>query len=143
MTVHVSDGETDSSLALCDGGEAATTHALRNGGTLTVSAAGIVVDRDERFRVDADDVVEVTLESIDYFLLVLSLAIVGFGVLSLERSLPAGLVFVAIGLASTYRTYRRRDALRIRVSGRGKPLVVYPENPAAVATALEEHVAAD
>lgn len=126
--------------------------SLRFGGSLTVSRDELVVNRDGSgtgentdppLRIEPDDVVEVTLDSIDYFLLVLSLAIVGFGVLSLERNLLAGLAFAAIGLASGYRTYRRRDALRIRVSGRAKPIVLYPENPAAVAKALETHVAAE
>jgi len=126
--------------------------SLRFGGTLNITPDELVVDRthsnaDEETepptRIDPDQVVEVTLDSIDYFLLVLSLAIVGFGVLSLERSVLAGLAFAAIGLASGYRTYRRRDALRIRVTGRAKPVVVYPDDPSAVAAALEAHVAAD
>lgn len=129
---------------LCaDGGS--VSHALRDGGTLSVTTDAIVVDRGtaDPIRIAVDNLVEVSLSSFDYFLGLLSVAIVGFGVLSLERNVLLGLAFVVVGLASAYRTYSRRGALTFRVTGRAKPLVVYPEYPQAVYDSLEPYVTAN
>lgn len=127
-----------------DGGAVIESHTLRGGGRLEVTDDALVVRRDDDpVQIDLVNIVEVSHASFDYFLGILSLALVGFGVVSLERNVPAGLVFTAIGLASLYRTYGRRGQLKFRVQGRAKPLIVYPEHADAVYTALEPHVAAE
>lgn len=112
--------------------------SLRPGGTVGLTDEHVLVARDdETLRIGADRIVEVTLDRIDWFLVTMGVVIVGFGVLSIGRSVPGGLAFVGAGLASLYLTYRRRDALRIDVTDRRKPVTVYPEDPEAVYDALE------
>lgn len=129
---------------MTDGGTIQESHALRRGGTLDVSDDELVIIRDgDPVHVEIDRIVEVSHASFDYFLGILSLALVGFGILSLERNIPAALLFGAIGLASLYRTYGRRGQLKFRVQGRAKPLIVYPVHAQAVYNGLEPYVAAD
>lgn len=134
----------DSRRPMTDGGTIRESHALRSGGTLDVTDDELVITRDDDpVRIEIDRIVEVSHASFDYFLGILSLALVGFGILSLERNVPAALVFGAIGAASLYRTYGRRGQLKFRVKGRAKPLTVYPVHAQAVYDGLEPYVAAD
>ena len=111
---------------------------LRHGGTVGLTDEYVLVARDgETIRITADRITEATLDSIDWFLVTMGVVIVGFGVVSFERSVPGGLAFVAAGLGSLYLTYRRRDALRIGVTDRRKPVTIYPEDPRTVYDALE------
>lgn len=118
------------------------SHTLRRGGKLELMEDALrVTDDDESIRVPYEKIVEVSHSSIDFFLGILSLALVGFGILSLERNALAGLAFTVIGFASLYRTYGRRGQLKFRVQGRAKPLIVYPEQAEATYNALEPYVA--
>ena len=129
---------------VADGGTTRESHALRGGGTLEVTDDDLVVTRDgESVQIDIDRIVEVSHASFDYFLSILSLALVGFGVVSLQRNVPVALLFVVAGAASMYRTYGRRGQLKFRVKGRAKPLIVYPVHAEAVYDGLEPYVAAD
>lgn len=124
-----------------DGGTIRESHALRNGGTLDVTDDELVITQDDDpVRIEIDRIVEVSHASFDYFLGILSLALIGFGILSLERNVPAALLFGAIGVASLYRTYGRRGQLKFRVQGRAKPLIVYPVHAQSVYDGLEPYV---
>ena len=134
----------DSRTLRTDGAGVRESHSLRNGGTLDVTTEELVVTRDgEAVRIDLERIVEVSHAPFDYFLGILSIALVGFGVLSLQRSIPAALVFIVLGLASLYRTYGRRGQLKFRVKGRAKPLIVYPVHAESVYQGLEPYVAAE
>ncbi|MBO4249590.1 hypothetical protein IL252_17455, partial [Halomicrobium sp. IBSBa] len=88
---------------------------LRTGGTVVLGADRLVVDRgDNPVVVDLDDIVEVSLQDVDWFLAVMSAALVGFGLLSLDRSVLLGGAFAVAGAASLALTYRKRYALRIQ-----------------------------
>lgn len=111
---------------------------LRRGGTVGFTSDHVIVDRgDETLRIAADRITEAALDSIDWFHATMGVVIIGFGVLSFGRSVPGGLAFVAVGLATLYLTYRRRDALRVHVTDRRKPVTIYPEDPSATYDALE------
>lgn len=107
------------------------TYRLRRGGVLAVSEDNIYVARDdeETIKISLDDVVEVQYDMFDWFLGVVSVAVVGYGLFSLTKNVLAGLGFTAVGLVSLLVTYRKRGKLEFRVSGRAKPLEVYPKNP--------------
>lgn len=112
--------------------------SLRSGGWLVLTAVELVVmDGDEPVRVKLENVVEVTIESIDWFLVVLSLTLIGFGFYATTRNVLGGLTFTAIGAASLYLTYRKRDRIRIRVHNRPKPITVYSEDADAFYAAME------
>jgi hypothetical protein len=110
---------------------------LRSGGSVVLGADRLVVDRgDGPVVVDLDDVVEVSLQDVDWFLAVMSAALVGFGLLSLDQSVLLGGAFAVAGAVSLALTYRKRDALRIRVAGRADPLRCYPEDPGTLLAEL-------
>ena len=111
---------------------------LRTGGSVVLGADRLVVDRgDGPIVIDLDDVVEVSLQDIDWFLAVMSAALVGFGLLSLCRSVPLGGAFAVAGAVSLALTYRKRNALRIQVAGRADPLRCYPEDPGTLLDELD------
>lgn len=83
---------------------------------------------------------EVTVQSFDWFLGVLSAGLVAFGIASLSRSLPAGVVFLLAGAASLWLTYRKRGRVTIRVDGRAKPLTVHLEDTDAFQDAFRGRV---
>ncbi|MFB6073006.1 MAG: hypothetical protein ABEJ88_08560 [Halobacterium sp.] len=118
--------------------DASETFALRRGGRLALGDDGIYLDRpdEETVRVDAEHVVEVQYENFDYFLGLLSLSLVAFGLYSTTKHVLGGLAFAAAGVGSFYLTYRKRGKLTFMVSGRAKPLVVHPEHPEAAYEAL-------
>ncbi|GCF14576.1 hypothetical protein Harman_25110 [Haloarcula mannanilytica] len=118
------------------------TGRLRTGGTVVLGADRLVVDRgDGPLVVDLDDVVEVSLQDIDWFLAVMSAALVGFGLLSLDRSVLLGGAFAVAGAVSLALTYRKRNALRIQVTGRTDPLKCFPAEPQTLLAELESALA--
>jgi len=122
-----------------DESEAVYDGALRRGGRITVTTERVLVDRpeEESVAVPLSGVVGVTLQDVDWFLAVMSLGLVGFGLASVGRNpLLAGL-FVLTGLLSTALTYRKRGALRISVSGETRPLRLFPADPETCYDALE------
>lgn len=94
-------------------------------------------------RVGFDDVVSVEVQTVDYFLVTMSVVLVGFGLYTTQSSLPGGVGIALIGLFNAYRTYQRRQRLIVTVSGRRKPLSVYPEDPDTIFEALESVAARD
>jgi len=118
------------------------TGALRTGGTVVLGADRLIVDRgDDPVVVDLDDVVEVSLQDMDWFLAVMSFALVGFGLLSLDRSVLLGGAFAVAGAVSLALTYRKRNALRIQVAGRTDPLRCFPVEPQTLLAELEAALA--
>lgn len=103
----------------------------------------LYVDRDgERVRVAFENVTELAYRDTDYFVAVLSLVLVGFGVWFLRES-PFSLLFSLAGLASLYRLYRHRGEVVVRVTDRPKPLTFHPEDGGAFYDALAEEVSGE
>jgi len=105
-------------------------------------AVGLTDDRlllvdDETISVAYGDVDEVTAQDADWFVAVMSVGLVGFGVLSLPQNLPAGLVFLAAGLVSLALVYRKRGKVTVRVHTRPKPLSFYLKEPETFLSRLE------
>lgn len=124
---------------------------LRTGGHLGLTDDRLLLanegDADDTESIALDAVAEITVESFDWFLGVLSVALVGFGVVSLPRNVVLGAIFALLGVASLYRTYRRRGEVAAHVNGRAKPRRFYPADvagfQAAVAPLLEAPVDGD
>lgn len=93
--------------------------AIRRGGRVGLTDDRVLVVRpDETVSVDLGTVREVTIQSFDWFMGVLSAALVGFGLLSFDRSVAGGLLFVAFGLASLYWSYRKRGQVQLHLHER-------------------------
>lgn len=120
-----------------DGERFEFTTDLRHGGWAGVTESSLVVETDARYRVDADDIQEVTFEDIDWFVGLLGLVVVGYGLYSTQFDVLFGLAFAVVGVVSLYLTYRKRNRVRIRVAGRPKPLTIYPPSTESFQRALE------
>lgn len=114
------------------------TFALRREDSITLTEDGVYVDRADGETVFAalDDVVEIQHESVDWFIAILSVCLLGFGLYSTTEHVLGGLGFAAAGVASLYLVYRKRGAISFKVTNRPKPLTVYPEHPERVYRAL-------
>ena len=136
---------TDTDGALADVDEyISESYALRRtGGSLGLGTENLYVARDgeETIRVALDNIVEVQYDSFDWFLTIVSVALVGFGAYSTRQNLLGGVAFAVAGVVSLYLTYRKRGKLSFKVSGRAKPLDVYPERPEAAYEALRPFMA--
>lgn len=123
-----------------EAGEALRYHApLRRGGHVGVTDDRVLVVRgEETTSVELAAVAEVTVQSFDWFLGLLSGGLVGFGLLSTGRSAIGGLLFAAFGLASLFWTYRKRGKVQLHLHNRRKAVTFYPEPPEAFREALGE-----
>lgn len=132
---------TDNALDDVDAA-AAETFALRRGDAFALTADHIyvVVDDGEPIRIAFEDVVEVEYNAFDWFLAVLSVGLVVFGGYSTTEHVLGGVAFAGIGVASLFLTYRKRGKLSFKVTGRTKPLTVFPEHPDAAYEALRPHL---
>lgn len=98
----------------------------------------LYVERDsERIRVGFDQLSELSYRDTDYFIAVLSVVLVGFGIWYV-RETPRSLLFSLVGIASLYRLYHRRGEVVVRVADRPRPLTFHPEGGGAFYDALAE-----
>ncbi|TYL36976.1 hypothetical protein CV102_19685 [Natronococcus pandeyae] len=111
---------------------------LRSGDEIAVTEQRVLVrDADEITSVPYTNVSEVSHESFDWFLAIMSLSLAGFGVYSLPANAFVGAGLAAFGLWSLYRTYRHRDQVRIHTHSQPKPIEVFPEDVEALYDELE------
>lgn len=119
-------------------GEALRYHAdLRTDGAVGLTDDRLLVVDGETISVELDAIEEVTVETLDWFLVVLSVLLVGFGVYSTRLHLLGGVAFALFGLASCYWTYRNRNEALVRVRGRATPIKLYPAEIESFQAALE------
>jgi hypothetical protein len=111
---------------------------LRSGDEIAVTEQRVLVHgSDEITSVPYTNVSEVSHESFDWFLAIMSLALAGFGVYSIPANAFVGVGLAAVGLLSLYRTYRHRDRVRIHTHSQPKPVEVFPEDVDALYAELE------
>lgn len=105
-----------------ESGEALRYQApLRRGGRVGVTDDRVLVVRESGTTgIQLGTIAEVTVQSFDWFLGILSTVLVGFGVLSFERSVVGGLLFAGFGIASLYWTYRKRGQVQLHLHNRRK-----------------------
>ncbi|WP_254533141.1 hypothetical protein [Natrinema gelatinilyticum] len=111
---------------------------LRSGDEIAVTDRRVLVRRDdETTSVPYTNVSEISNESFDWFLAILSLTFAGFGVYSIAENAFVGIGIVLFSLWSVYRTYRHRDRVRIHTHSQPKPVEVFPEDVEALYEELE------
>jgi hypothetical protein len=132
---------TDNALDDVDAA-AAETFALRRGDAFALTADHVYVVRGdgEPIRIAVEDIVEVEYNAFDWFLAVLSVGLIVFGGYSTTEHVLGGVAFAVIGVVSLFLTYRKRGKLSFKVTGRTKPLTVFPERPDAAYEALRPHL---
>lgn len=97
--------------------------ARRGGGAVGFTDERLLVVDGEVTSVSFGNVDEVTARSVDWFVAVLSVALVGVGVLAAEGTPLVGAGFAVAGLVSLAVVYRKRGRVACAVHGRDKPLV--------------------
>ena len=119
-------------------GEALRFHtAIRHGGRVGVTDERVLVlEAAETTSVHLETIEEVTIQSFDYYVGLLSVVVVGFGLLSLERSVIGGALFVAFGLGSLYWSYRKRGQAQLHLRGRRKAVTFSIDETDAFESAL-------
>lgn len=111
---------------------------LRKGGEIAVTEKRILVRSDDELTsVPYTNVSEVSNESFNWFLTILSGALVLFGLYSVPEHALLGTGFATAGLWSLYRTYRHRGRVRIHTHSQAKPVEVFPEDVDNLYTELE------
>lgn len=132
---HGRDRRGGDTLAVTDG-------RLRIGGAGdTVGAEDLGTAEGDTVAVSLARIEELTHQRVDWYLVLLGLAVVAFGLFSVPRNVVAGVAFALAGVVSLLVTWRRRDRVRVHVRGRPKPLTLHPAEPerflSAVAAALD------
>lgn len=111
---------------------------LRSGDEIAVTERRVLVHgTEETTSVPYTNVSEISHESFDWFLAIMSLALAGFGVYSVPANTFVGVGLAVVGLWSLYRTYRHRDRVRIHTHSQPKPVEVFPEDVDALYAKLE------
>jgi hypothetical protein len=87
-----------------------------------------ITGNDEAVSVEFRNVAAVELQDLDWFLVVLSFLLVGFGAVSTTRNVLAGVAFVGAGVASLAVTYHKRHRATVKTHSRPKPLELYPSD---------------
>lgn len=112
--------------------------ALRHGGDVAVTEDRVLVrSAGELVSVPYENVSEVSHEQFDWFIGLVSAALVVFGVYGLTQNPLVGAFFVMAGLWSLQRSYRHRDLVRIHAHNQPKPVELYPEDVDELYAALE------
>lgn len=113
---------------------------LRTGGVVGITDRRLLVIEDGTVSVPLENVKEIQIESFDWFLGVLSVALVGFGLYSFDVNVLGGIAFTAVGLASCYRTYARRNRVIVELHAGGKPVDFFLEDTAAFGRSFEDEI---
>jgi len=115
--------------AVPDGEALRYTASLRGGGAVGLTDERLLIADDEVTSVEFASVRGVTGREVDWFVAVLSVALVGIGLLSgVEDGPLVGAAFVAAGVASVLLVYRKRGKVTVNVHGRGKPLAFHVDS---------------
>ncbi len=116
---------------------------LRRGGDVAVTEDRVLVrSADDLVSVPYENLSEVNYEEFDWFLAIISVALVGLGAYGLTQNPLLGLFFALAGLWSLYRLYRLRGLVRIHTHSQPKPLELYPEDVDELYGALEPAIEA-
>lgn len=124
-----------------DGATVTDSFPLRRGDRVDLTDESLFVAREETVRVRLVDVEEITIQSFDWFLGIMSIALVGFGALTLERSALAGATFAVLGVLSLYWTYHERNTVTVTVRNRAKPLTFRPADVEAFHASMADALA--
>lgn len=98
----------------------------------------LVVVGTERESVPYENVSEVTVQTFDWFLALLSVGLVAIGWLQAQSNLPLGAFFALAGLVSLFVTYRKRGKISVTLHTHPKPVVFYLEDTDPFEQAMDE-----
>ncbi|AUV81601.1 hypothetical protein C2R22_08000 [Salinigranum rubrum] len=109
-----------------------TRMGLRSGGWIGYDEESVFVQPDEEqgYKIARADIARITLNPVEWDLVVMSLLLVGIGgYVGFTRNPLVGVGFLAVGVWSVYRTYSNRYELVLYVDDQPKPVSVHPTHP--------------
>lgn len=96
---------------------------IRHGGRVGLTDERVLIlQPEETTSVHLETINEVTIQAFDWFVGLLSAVLVGFGLLSFDRSLIGGVLFLLFGVVSLYWTYRKRGQVQLHLHERRKSI---------------------
>lgn len=111
---------------------------LRRNDEVGVTETRLLVKADDELTsVPYTNVDSINNESFDWFLAILSGALVIFGVYSIPMNPLIGAGFIVAGLWSIHRSYRHRNRVRIHTHSQPKPVEIFPEDVEELYAELE------
>ncbi|MDJ1433710.1 hypothetical protein [Halostagnicola sp. A-GB9-2] len=116
---------------------------LRNNEEVGVTEKRLLVKADDELTsIPYTNVEEINNEAFNWFLAILSGALVVFGIYSMMSNPLLGGGFAAAGLWSLYRTYKHRDRVRVHTHSQPKPVEIFPEDVETLYAELEPAIEA-
>ncbi|MFC4405543.1 hypothetical protein [Haloarchaeobius iranensis] len=117
------------------------TETTRSGDPLGLTDERLLVRVDGTVTsVAYDSIDEVTAQEVDWFVGVLSVGLVGFGLLSVQRNPLLASGFVLAGVVSLALVYRKRGKVAVNVHDRPKPLTFRLDDVQTFLSRLESHM---
>lgn len=110
----------------------------RGASRVGLTAERLLLVGNETYSVPYENVAEVTVQSFDWFLALLSVGLVAIGAVQTGTNLPLGLFFALAGLASLALTFRKRGKIRVEMHAKPQALVFYLEETEPFEQAMDE-----
>lgn len=118
-------------------GEALRFETETRDGRLGLTDDRILVVGEEAFGVPFENVQEVTVQPLDWYLVVLSVVLLGIAAVVFPGNPPLGAGFALVAVANGYWTYRKRNRVRVLTHSRPRPLTLYVDDPSTLYDALD------
>ena len=118
-------------------GEALRFETETRGGVLGLTDDRVLVVGDESVSVPFENVREVTVQSIDWYLIVLSVVLLGVAAMVFPDDPPIAVGFGLVALGNAYWTYRKRNRVRVKTHSRPRPVTFFVDDPQVLYEALE------
>lgn len=110
---------------------------LRSGGRIGISDERLLVLDEQVRSVPFENVDELRFQSFDWFLMLMSLGLVAFGLFSITIHVLGGLAFAGAGVVSVYLTYRKRGRVTVKLHSQVKPVVFHLDDTASFREEME------
>lgn len=118
-------------------GEALRFETETRGGALGLTDDRVLVVGEEAVSVPFENVREVTVQSLDWYLIVLSVVLVGIAAVVFPDNPLLGVAFALFAVGNVWWTYRKRNRVRVKTHSRPRPVTFYVDDPDTLYDALE------
>lgn len=122
-------------------GEALRFQTETRDGSLGLTDDRVLVVGEEAVSVPFENVKEVTVQSLDWFLVVMSVVLVGIAAVVFPGNPPLSAAFALVAVANGYLTYRKRNRVRVKTHSRPRPVTFHVDDPEVLYDALERALA--